>query len=227
MAETLTLAAEIGFVLGIEAGRVFDERPQLGQSVLCRRRAVVQLVEVAAGGRQLAPGQARFGAAAELRLAAERIEDVQLVGGPREPALFELTGHGDQPFAGGSQILTSSTAPPGVGTGPSVREHAPGDDQSFLALGPELGERGKLVFLEQPSGQIELRLHVGLGAIGPDEGGIPLRAEQQSDGLGQDRLAGTGLAGDRVEPGSQRKLRLVNQHEILDTQAAKHCSPGW
>ena len=80
----------------------------------------------------------------------------------------------------------------------------------------QLGEGGELVLLQDARSQIDLGLDVRLVAVRPDEGGIALRAEQEADRLREDRLAGSGLAGDRIEPRSKRELRFVDQDEILD-----------
>ena len=42
------------------------------------------------GRGQLAPGEAQLGATARLFLAREAVQQIELVGGPREPALLEL-----------------------------------------------------------------------------------------------------------------------------------------
>ena len=94
-------------------------------------------------------------------------------------------------------------------------------DEAVLVLRPQLGERLEAVLLEQPVGQLELGLDVRLGAVGPDGGGLPLRPEQEPDRLAEDRLAGAGLAGDRVQARGEVELRLADQHEILDPEPTK------
>ena len=59
-----------------------------------------------------------------------------------------------------------------------------------------------------------------------DERVVALRPEQEPDRLREDRLARTGLAGDRVEPGRELQLRLPDQHEILDAQPSQHPVDG-
>ena len=57
-------------------------------------------------------------------------------------------------------------------------------------------------------------------AVGTDGAGIALDAEQQADRLREDRLAGSGLAAEDVEPGGQLELDLANEDEVLDPEAA-------
>src|SRR6266508_84532 len=116
----------------------------------------------------------------------------------------------------------SSRAAPRPQAYARVREHAPGYDEPFLVLGAKLGERGELVLLEQRCGQIELGVDVRLGPVRADVAGITLGPEEQADRLGENRLAGPGLAGDRVEPWSEGQLGLLDQDEVLDAEASKH-----
>jgi hypothetical protein len=63
---------------------------------------------------------------------------------------------------------------------------------------PELREHRELVVVEEAVRRIELGLDVRVDAVRPDERRVPARAEQEADRLGEDRLAGAGLAGDRA-----------------------------
>ena len=42
--------------------------------------------------------------------------------------------------------------------------------------------------------------------------------------MGQDRLAGAGLARDRVEPAAEPQLGALDQEQVLDAQLAKHAA---
>jgi hypothetical protein len=46
--------------------------------------------------------------------------------------------------------------------------------------------------------------------------------EEQIERVREHRLAGSGLAGEHVQPGRQPQLRLLDQQEILDAQLLKH-----
>ena len=94
--------------------------------------------------------------------------------------------------------------------------HAPRDEQRVLVLRLQLHELVEL--LRQP----ELGLDVGLLAGRADERLVALRAEQETDRLREDRLARTGLAGDRVQPGRELELGLPDEHEVLDSESTKH-----
>ena len=95
-------------------------------------------------------------------------------------------------------------------------------DEPFLVLGTELAECSKLVLFEQPCGQIELGLDVRLGPSGPDVTGVTLGTKEKADRLRENRLARPGLAGDRVEPRTERQLCLFDEDEVLDAEAAEH-----
>jgi hypothetical protein len=160
----------------------------------------------------------------KLLLAAVGVEDVELVARPREPALLELAGHRDQPFGRGGEVLARDRAPPRVRARAAVAEDAPRQHEARLVLRRQLGERGELVVVEEAVRDVELGLDVGLAARRADDAGVALRAEEEADGLGQDRLPRARLAGDRGQAGSGSQLAVANQHEVLDPQATKQRS---
>ena len=86
----------------------------------------------------------------------------------------------------------------------------------------QLGEALEAVLVEQSRRELEFGLDVGLVRGRAQEGRIALRAEQEPDRLGEDRLAGARLAGDRVQPWRERELGLADQDEILDAEPAQH-----
>ena len=181
-----------------------------------------QLVVPPPRGAELAPGAPQLGAARELLLAREGVEQVELVRGPREAALLELARHRDQPLGRGRHVLARGAAAPRVGARAAVGEDAAGEHEPFLVLGPQLGERARLLVVEEARRRLELGLDVGLVAVGPDEARRRRGAEQEADRLRQDRLAGARLAGDRVQPRRERELGLADQDEILDAEPAEH-----
>ena len=225
MAKPLSLGAKRVLPAGLEALGRLDERRQLAQALLLRRGSPGQLVVPLPGDAELAPRKPRLTAAPKLVLAAVRVEHVELVRGPGEPPLLELAGHRDQPLGGGREILAGDGAAPRVGTRAPVGEHPPRDDEAGLVLRRELGERGELLVLEESLRQVELRLDVGLPGGGADRPGVTLRAEQEPDRLGEDRLPRTRLAGDRRQALGRRELSLPHEDEVLDPQATKQ-RPG-
>ena len=222
MAQALALGAQALLGLGLEALGVLDERAQLREPRLGGGGVPRQLVVAPAGGAELAPGDPQRGAAPELLLAGEPVEHVELVGGPGEPALLELARHRDQPLGRGGDVLARSAAAPGVGARAAVGEDAPCEHEPLLVLGPQLGEGARLLVVEEARRQVELGLDVRLVAVRPDQRRVAARAEQQPDRLREDRLAGAGLAGDRVQPGRELELGLADQDEVLDAEPAKH-----
>ena len=57
---------------------------------------------------------------------------------------------------------------------------------------------------------------------GPDELSRRPTAQQKSDRLDENRLSGTGLAGQHVEAGLELDLRLVDDSQMSDAQEAEH-----
>ena len=181
MAQPLTLVPERLLAARLEALRRLDERRQLAQARLLGGGAAGQLVVPLAGGGQLAPGEPRLAAAAQLLLADERVEHVELVRRTAETALLELARHRDQALGGGCEILAGNGAPPRVCARAAVAEDAPGEHEAGLVLRRQLGEPAELVVVEEPVRDVELGLDVRLGACGADDARIALGAEQQSD----------------------------------------------
>ena len=224
MAQPLALGAQLVLRVGAQSLRRGGERAQLVEP---RRRGVGvarDLLVAPPRGGQLAPGRSRLGPSQ--LVPGERVEHVELVRRPRETALLELAGHGEQPLHERRHVLARCAPPPGVGARAAVREDAARDDEAVLVLRPQLGERLELVLVEQRLRQVELRLDVCLVRARPDVRRVAARAEQQPDRLRQDRLARAGLAGDRVQPGRELELGLADQDEVLDPEAAKHRA-GW
>ena len=79
MTQALPLFAQCVLVARLHSGRVLDERAELGQAGLRGGGAERQLLMAASRRGQLAPGRARIRTAADLLLAAERIEHRELV----------------------------------------------------------------------------------------------------------------------------------------------------
>ena len=203
---------------GLHAFGVLDERAQLGEPGLGERRVRRQLVVPAASGPELPPRRPRRGAAGELLFAAEPVEHLELVGRLRQPALLELAGHRHHPLDGRRDILPRSGAAPRVSARPAVGEDAAGDHERVLVLRSQLCELLELLR------EIELRLDIRLLAGGPDVRVVALRAEQETERLGEDRLPGTCLPGDRIQPRRELELGLADEDEVLDTEPAKHAA---
>ena len=212
VAKLRTLVAQLRLGARLELRRVLDERAQLRETLLSARRAFHELLVAASRAGELAPGRAHPGA--QLGRFCERVEHVELERGPREPPLLELAGHRDRLLGRRRDVLARGGAAPGVGARPAVLEDAPREDEPALVLGTEL--------LQGLARAVDLRLHVRLVARRADHRGLGTRAEQQADRLREDRLAGAGLAGDRVQAGCEIELGAPDQDEVLDAQPVEH-----
>ena len=214
--EPLAIRAQLVLPARLHALGVLDECPELVETRFGESGVLRELLVAAARSQELAPRRPRLRAPLQLLVAAEPVEHLELVRRTREPPLLELPGHGDNTLDGCGNVLASGRSPPGVGTGASVAEDAPGHEQGVLIFGQKLHQLLELLR------EVELRLDIRLRAGGPDERVVPFRAQQQPDRLREDRLACAGLAGDRVQPGCELELRLANEHEVLDAQSAEH-----
>ena len=159
---------------------------------------------------KLAPREPRLGAPAQLLVAGEGVEQIELIRRAREPPLLELPGHRDQPVGYCGDVVPGRRTAPGISTRAAVGEHAARDDEPFLVLGAQLCEILEFV-LEQPVGYIELRLDIGLVAVRSDESCVSARPEQETDRLREDRLTGARFARDRIQPGSELELGLAER----------------
>src|SRR5262249_20836419 len=74
--------------------------------------------------------------------------------------------------------------------------------------------------------EVELGLNVCLLAVRADQRRIAPAAEQQADGLRENRLPCSRLAGDRVEAGREVELGVADEDEVLDAQTAQHQRDG-
>jgi hypothetical protein len=51
-------------------------------------------------------------------------------------------------------------------------------------------------------------------------------ADQQGDGIDEERFAGSRLSGEDRKPGLKLKVQLLNEREIDNAQLGEHCG-GW
>ena len=218
MPEPLALGAQLLLPARLHAVGVLDERAELVEPRFRERSVLGELLVPPPRRHQLAPRRARLRAPLQLLVAAEAVEHLELVRGTREPPLLELAGHGDDALDRGGHVLAGGRPPPRVRARAPVAEHPPRDEQGVLVLGPEVGQLLELVR------DVELGLDVGLRAGRPDERVVALRPEQEPDRLREDRLPRAGLAGDRIQAGSELEVRLPNEDEVLYAQPAQHGS---
>jgi hypothetical protein len=149
MQHALPLRAQTLFSVGLETLRALDQLLQLDQPLGAARLGVGELVSPAPCGHELSPGATVVGAATKVLLADVSVENVELKRRPRDSALFELAGHGEQPLDKRGEILAGDGSTPGVGSGASVGEDATGGYQTLLAFGAEIRNRFETLFLEK------------------------------------------------------------------------------
>ena len=187
-----------------------------------RVRVVRQLVEAASGGheRRATPTRTRPAArAAPVRSSASSTPSWN-DGRPSR----RCSNWPDMAMSRSVAAATSSRAThgPRVRACAAVPEDPAGDHEPRLALGPELGQRRELLLVEEPLGDVELGLDVGLRAIGAHRGRVGPGAEEEPDRLRENRLARSRLARDGVQSGPERELRIADEDEVLDAEAAQH-----
>ena len=101
-----------------------------------------------------------------------------------------------------------------------AREH----DLLERAVDP-LAQLGQLGLVEQPRGQREDALDVGLARARPHDPGARLAAQQQVERVREHGLARAGLAGDRAQARPRPQLGALDQQQVLDAQLEEH-GPG-
>ena len=221
MAQALALCPQLVLAARFEPFGVGRQRSELVESSLSRRRVARQLFVRAARRLQLAPGTPCR--AHRLAGLGERVEHGELVARPPEPALLELAAHREQSLGGGGDVFAGGAPSPCVRARAPVGKDPAREHERLLALGPQLRQLAERFVV----GQVELRLHVRLAGRSSDRRRVAARAEQQPEGVREDRLARAGLARDRIQAGVELELGLANQHEVLDPEASQHAAPSY
>ena len=143
------------------------------------------------------------------------VEDVELDRREHQLAVLVLTVEREQRAAQLPQVGDGRGPAAHVCPGPPVGPHAPREHDLLRAGRQHLG-----------TGQLgrdrEHSLDVGLGGAGADDPAPGAPAEQQVERLGQQGLAGAGLAGHDVESRSQCQLGPVDQQQVLHPQFLQH-----
>ena len=226
VAQPLALVAQLLLAAGLEARR----SPRRARAARARRASSAAAPRVSSSCRLRAAASSRQASRASRRRRScssptKRVEDVELVRGPREPPLLELAGHRDQPLGGGGEVLARDGAAPRVRARAAVGEDAPREHEPGLVLGRAARrDRPAPRRRRSPSGTSSSASTYASAPVGADDPGVALRAEQQADRLGEDRLAGARLARDRRQPDVGSQLGLADEHEVLDPQATKQRS---
>jgi hypothetical protein len=143
--------------------------------------------------------------------AGEPVEDLQLGRGDRQAAVLVLAEEGDQAAAQQLQVGGGRGPAGDEGAGATARRDAPAENHLLRALGQPLGQLCELGLGQQARGQVEDALDPGLGRARPNYLGFGLAAHQQVQRVRQHGLAGTGLAGDCVQPLPQPQLGPLDE----------------
>jgi hypothetical protein len=71
--------------------------------------------------------------------------------------------------------------------------------------------------------EVEGGFKLGLVFSGTDLVGQGSPADQQGDGINEERFSGPGLPGQDRKPGLELKTELLNEREIDNAQLGEHC----
>jgi heat-inducible transcriptional repressor len=152
-------------------------------------------------------------------MVAEGIEQVELVAPRQQRLVFVLAVDFDQQLAERGELAEGRRAAVDPGPRAAIGAHHPA--QLALAVLVEFlfgqpGRRRTAGFQREVSGQLG-----ALGAVA-HRGCVGAGAGQQQQGIDQQRLAGTGFAGDHAHPGGERQLDLLGDGEITDGERKQH-----
>ena len=222
VAQALTLAAQSIFGALLEPAGALDELPQLQETPGPTGLCVCELLALPTGRPQLPPGARVLLAAAHLLFAYEGVENLQLEGRPRQTPLLELARHGDQALDESGEVLARYRPAPCVRACAAVGENPAGGHQTVLPGWAKLRDGLEFLLREYVSRKVELGFHIGLLGAGSQVAGVAWRSQEKSDCLGEDRLAGAGLPGHSVQTGAEGEIRLPDEDEVLDAEAAEH-----
>ena len=142
--------------------------------------------------------------------AGKAIEDVELGRGEHQLSMLVLAVEGEQARADRPQVAGGGGAALDEGAGPTrCRDPAPEHDLLGLLREP-FAKLGELRLAQQAGRQGEHPLDVGLLGTRANDLRARLAPHQEVERVGEDRLARAGLAGDRVQPAREAKLRALD-----------------
>ena len=152
----------------------------------------------------------------------EAVEDLELGRGKGELAVLVLAVERQQPRPQELQVGGRGRAPGDEGAGAPGGPDAPPKGDLGCAVRQPLRDLRQLGIVQQPVRDLEGALHPRLLGARPDDLRPRPPAHQQVQRVGQHGLAGSGLAGNRVQAGPQAKLGPLDQEQVLDTQLVQH-----
>ncbi len=217
-AQALALARERRALLlgGVECLDLVDLEGQQVQIADARAGALAQL-----GQRRLELPHARVRRAEapaqrQLVAAAEAVEQVELGRGEREAAVLVLAEEGDQAAAERLQVGRRGRAALHERARSALGRDPARQDDLVERVVDALPQLRQLGVVEQPVGQGEHALDVGLARARPDDAGARLAAQQQVERVGEHGLARAGLPGERAQALARAQLGALDQQQVLD-----------
>jgi hypothetical protein len=93
---------------------------------------------------------------------------------------------------------------------------APGEHDLFRRLADALAQFSQLGLVEQTGRQGKDALDIGVARARTHDAGAGLAPKQQIESVGQHRLAGAGLPGDRGQARAGTQLGALDQQQVLD-----------
>jgi hypothetical protein len=136
--------------------------------------------------------------------------------------MLVLAVEGQQARAERPQVARRGRAAGDEGAGAARGAHPAAEDNLAGVVAQPLGELGELGVVEQSVRELEDALHPRLPGARADDLRPRTAAHQQVQRVGQHRLTGPGLAGDRVQALAEAQLGALDQQEVLDPELEEH-----
>ncbi len=192
------------------------EREQVELTLACARKAR-EVLERLLGGPDVRMGLRARRASRRLVGAAERVEQLELSRGERQPAVLVLAVEREQRRRSLAQIRHIRGAPVDQRPRAPIGADSAREDQLVRVLREPVAEPGAHLIR-----QVEDPLDVRLRRSRPHDSGPRLAAEQQIQRMREHRLARTGLTREHVQPGREQQLGAVDQQQVLNSKLAQH-----
>jgi len=150
--------------------------------------------------------------------ADEIVEDRELLARVEQPSLLVLAVEDEKLPGDPSQVTDRRAAACDQGFRPSVGADPAREHQLLGVLGQPLRELRAQLGVER-----EDTLDVSLDGAGAHYPLPRAGPEEQIDGVGENRLARTGLTGEHVQTGREPQLGALDDEQVLDPQFQQHC----
>ena len=128
----------------------------------------------------------------------------------------------DQPRTELAQVGCGGRPPLHEGPRAPIGPDAAAEDDLVGVVGQALPQLGQIRIVEQARRRLEDTLDVGLGRTRPHDSRARLASQQEVERVREHGLAGTGLTGQRIEPGTEPELGPFDQEQVLDAKLYEH-----